>query len=169
MISVLFLIIIIVGFPSFMVIYNYKKCKDKSLAFILDEKNVLKPILCKNFGEDFILTKEGAYRVDNSKVRHVGYPMGWPGIFQKSMPSFLYKGDSTEPLDWNTVKIDPKYHVSAREIGSILEPEWIRTLIKGFKEGASGGLSKIERIVLFVGAGAGVCALIFIFVLLTRK
>jgi len=161
--------VIILFAPVLMFFWNYQRCAGKTLACFLDETDTLKPELCQNYGDDWLLSRDGAYRTDTSMVRQVRYPFGWPKALQQVMPAFLYKRGEMEPLDWKTVKIDPKNHVSAREVGALLEPEWLRALVKGIKEGASGGLTKQERIVMFIGAGAGVFALIMIFVLMTRK
>lgn len=169
MLGPLIMCIFIIAAPVILFFWNYQRTANKTLAYFLDETDTLKPELCVNYGDDWLLSKDGAYRTDTAMVRQERYPTGWPKALQQVVPAFLYKRGEMEPLNWKTVKIDPKNHVSAREVGALLEPEWLRALVKGIKEGASGGLTKQERIVLFIGAGAGVFALIMIFVLMTRK
>ena len=168
MVGSLFMGVIILVFPVVLFFFNYHRCAGKILGFFLDETDSMKPTLCKGYGDDWLLTKDAAYRTDTDKVRHVRYPFGWPRSLQQDLPAFLYKKGEMEPLDWKTVEIDPSDHVSAREIAALLEPEWLRALVKGVREGTGGGLTKQERMFMFVGAGASVLALILVFVVMSR-
>jgi hypothetical protein len=169
--SILFMVGFIIVMPTFLFLFNYQRCAGKTCSFFLDSTDFVKPILCKNYGDDWVIDKKGdsAYRTNTDKVRMVRYPFGWPKALQQVMPGYLYQKGEMEPLDWKTVEIDPKYHVSAREIASLLEPEWLRALLQGVRQsGGGGGLTKQERIFMFVGSGAAVLALILVFIIMTR-
>jgi hypothetical protein len=158
---------IVVFSPMLLFLWNYKRCANKVAAYFLEESTSLKPELCKTYGDDWILSKDGAYRLNTDKTRNVRFPSGWPSMLQQVVPALLYQRGNLDPLDWRTLNLEK--HLSAREVGALLDPEWLRALVKGIREGAGGGLTKIERIVLFVAAGSSVFALIMVFVLMTKK
>ncbi len=166
MLGPLLMLFILVLAPSLLFFLNYRKTSGKVLAFFLEENTRVRPELCSTIGDEWIVSKDGAYRLDSNKTRNVGYPTGWPRALQQVIPSLIYSRGDTEPLDWRKLNIEDR--MSAREIGALLESEWLRALVKGIKEGSGGGMSKMERMVLFVGAGASAFSLVMIFVLLTR-
>jgi len=161
------MIVICVFVPVILFFWNYQRCSNKVLAYFLDATTGLKPELCKVV-DTWALSKDGAYRLDEEMVRNVRYPTGWPRALQQVMPALLYLRGDVQPLDWRTASIDLATRISPREVGALLDSEWLRALVKGVREGTAGGLTKQERIFMFIGAGASALALIMIFVLMTR-
>jgi hypothetical protein len=169
MTGAILMMVVVLMLPGVAFLMNYRKCNGRVAAFFLDQTDELKPVLCKKLSETWAITKDGcAYRLSTEKVRQIYWPLGYPRILQLKISGYLYISNETNPLDWKTVELKAGDYVSSKEIGALLEPEWLKALVRGVKEGGASGMSKMERMVMFVGAGAGVASLIMIFVVMTK-
>lgn len=91
------------------------------------------------------------------------YPAGWPIFLQQSIPSVMCDRANGVVLDWSDLA---NANVKAKEVGAAMEPQWIKSFIKGATE--SRGESKMSRMLPLLSLVAVILCLVMIFVLFTK-
>ena len=133
------------------------------LCVILEQDRSVKTRLIKVEG-DFLDIDDGQYLVNPDAVRLMRYPSGWPVWLQQIVPTCLYRKDEVEPLDWNTqVPITS----SASALAAVMEPEWIKLIVSGTKEGSSS-LTGGRKVLTMIGLGASIVSLVMAFYIITK-
>ena len=160
--GVTFFVLFCVVIPVFIFFWNQNRTAGKVLAFILEEDKSVKISLYSIRG-DFVLVGDEGYYIFPDRVRLTRYPGGWPTMLQQIVPVVLYNRGDAEPLDWNKLI---KRTVSATEVGSAMEPEWLKNIVRGAREGSKG--DKTQRVFLMVSIGISVICLLLLFYMLSR-
>lgn len=116
---------------------------------------------------EFIVDGTDKWFIREEQVKLVGYPLMWPealGMFKQTVPCSLYMPGRGEPLDWE----DPSTgSLSSKELSAILDPYWLRALVKGVEE-AGGKPSRGEKILPWLAVGASIACLVLVFVVLAK-
>lgn len=118
---------------------------------------------------DLLHYGEHDYIIVGKQIKHVWYPLVWPkilGMFQQSIDCSLYKVGAGQPLDWEdpTLKV-----IDSRELKAILDPHWLRALVRGVVEETQGGKKGgSERMMVFLSVGISAVCLILLFVVMTK-
>lgn len=122
----------------------------KLLCIMLESDRTVKRYLRKVQGS-FIKFSDSNYLVVGESIRFVRYPDNWPSFLQQTVPAALYNRGDTQPLDWTSTN-----HVgmSANELNAVLEPEWMRAIVKGTQApGTQGRLQGMLPIMTLMAAG----------------
>tara|TARA_Y100000296_G_C5120244_1_gene230003 strand:+ start:431 stop:967 length:537 start_codon:yes stop_codon:yes gene_type:complete len=134
----------------------------RMLCWIMEEDRSAKQTMLKVQG-DFVVVDDERYVVTPEAVRLIRYPSGWPPWMQQIVPCSLYSRGNAAPIDWAT---STPTHLSATELGSILDPNWMRLIVRGTKEGGTvGGTS---RIITFATLGMAAVSIVMIFYLISQ-
>lgn len=160
--GITFFILFAVVIPVALFFWNQSRSAGKVLTCILEEDKSLKITLYPIRG-DFVLVEDEGYYIFPDRVRLTRYPGGWPKVLQQVVPVVLYNRGDAEPLDWNRLI---KRTVSATEVGSAMEPEWLKNIVRGAREGSKG--DKTQRVFLMVSIGISVICLLLLFYMLSR-
>ena len=133
----------------------------KMLCWIMDDDRSAKQKLVKVTG-DFIDLDDEKYIVNTNAVRLIRYPTGWPNFMQQIMPCCLYSRGNANPIDWNIAR---PVSLSSMELGSILDPNWMRLIVRGTKE---QGVASTSRLVTFASLALGAVSVVIMFYLVTK-
>ena len=133
----------------------------RMLCWIMDDDRSAKQSLVKVQG-DFVTMDDERYVVHPDAVRLIRYPTGWPNFMQQIMPCALYQRGNAEPINWNT---SVPTHLSSMELGSILDPNWMRLIVRGTKD--QGG-TPANRMITFATLGIGAVSIVIMFYLVTK-
>jgi hypothetical protein len=162
------LIIILMCFPLVLQAWVRGKVKGRMLAGIIEKG---KPLGFKLLKLDGDMMHDGSddFLIIDKQVKLVQFPMGWPkilGSFQQTVGCSLYIRGQGEPLDWE----NPKSKViDSKELRDILDPYWLRALVKGVIE-ETQGIKKggSDRMMIFLSVGCSAICLILLFVVMTK-
>jgi len=134
--------------------------KDKSITFKLYKVE-----------GPYVQVEDEKYGVSPSRIRFMGFPLGWPKLFQQVIPCSMYQREDFQPLDLN----EPTDWVnlvgskdSAVEMSAILEPRWLAQIVRGTREGASIEDNRVKKWLPAVTLGIVVAILVFMFYLITK-
>jgi len=133
----------------------------RMLCWLMDDDRSAKQKLVKVNG-DFVIMDDEQYLVHPDAVRLIRYPTGWPNFMQQVMPCALYSRGNAEPINWNTAV---PTHLSSMELGSILDPNWMRLIVKGTKD--QGG-TPANRMITFAGLGLGAISVVMLFYVVSK-
>ena len=162
--GILLSVLVVVVGPVVVFFWMRIKVNGKILCWILGEDRSAKSKLCKVAG-DYVLIGGDKYLIDSDTVRLVRYPTGWPVWLQQTVPVCLYNEGNADPIDWITQQ--PKGR-SAKELAAILDPEWLKAIVRGTKESSSQAIPNGFKTMLMVAAGAAVVGLVVMFYLLSK-
>lgn len=146
------------------------KTKGRMMAAI---KAVGKPLQFKLLRVDGELLHDGTHDyIINGKpgnIIPVDYPLNFPKVidgFRVRIDCSLYKEGQGEPVNWDSPMVKT---IDSRELKSILDPYWLRAIVKGTVEEtmAAGGVKGGNRWSLMSLAVSGFC-LIVLFVVLYK-
>lgn len=160
--GLLLMVVVILLMPSVLFFYMQWKCAGKMLCFFLEEDKSTRPELTRIEG-DFIVSEEGMYDIEPEKIRLMRYPLGWPRFLQQILPAGLYERDNAIPLDWITLEAAT---ISASELHTVLDKNWLKNLVAGAREGATGG--KFEKMVPMLSLAVSGLVLLMMFILMTK-
>lgn len=135
----------------------------KMLCFFLEPNRMSKPKLLKTIGDYVYLGKE-PYAIDSDCIRYVRYPTGWPSMFQIPVPCSLYEIGRFTPLNWNDLG-EPG--VTSREVGAVLDPDWLALIVRGTKEGQIS-TDKNLKLLMMICAAVSIIGMILTFYVITR-
>jgi len=160
--TAIFLVLFCVVIPVALFFWNQNRTAGKVLGVMLEEDKSLsiKPYPVRG---DFVLIGDEGYYIFPDRVRFMRYPSGWPSPLQQNMPAVLYNRGDGEPLDWNKLI---RRTVSATEVGAAMEPEWLKNIVRGAREGGKG--DKGTKVFLFISIGIGIICLLLLFYMLSR-
>jgi len=162
--SAVLMLIFVASGPVIFFFITRARVAGKLLCWILEEDRSARQRLLKVKG-NFIQMEQERYFVNPDSVRFVRYPASWPVWMQQTVPCSLYKRGEGNPLDWNTLA--PIGPASAVELGTVLDPEWIKLVVKGTSEiGKTGG--NRERLLLIIAIGASGLTLLLTFYLVSK-
>ena len=133
----------------------------RMLCWIMEDDRSAKQRLVK-VGGDFVTMDDEQYIVHPDAVRLIRYPTGWPNFMQQVMPCALYSRGNAEPINWNT---STPTHLSSMELGSILDPNWMRLIVRGTKDQAA---SPANRMITFAGLGLGSISVVMLFYVVSK-
>ena len=133
----------------------------RMLCWIMEDDRSAKQRLVK-VGGDFVTMDDEQYIVHPDAVRLIRYPTGWPNFMQQVMPCALYSRGNAEPINWNT---STPTHLSSMELGSILDPNWMRLIVRGTKDQAS---TPANRMITFASLGIGAVSVVMLFYLVSK-
>ena len=153
-------------FPLILQFAIRMRASGKLLCGIVSKDKPLNFKLLKVKGGEFVEQEEDEWLVDTNQVKLVKYPLLWPRIldmFTQIVPCSLYMRGRAEPLDWENPSVGS---LSSKELPVILDPHWLGALVKGVTEG--GGISKRERMLLYITAGAAIICMVLVFVVLYK-
>ncbi len=150
--------------PILLFFVNRMRVAGKILCVILDEDRSVRTRLVKVEG-DYLNVGENRYIVNPDAVRLMRYPAGWPIWLQQIVPTCLYKVEEAEALDWNTQL--PIVN-SSSALSAVMEPHWLKLIVKGTKEGGEGGLASGSKLLIVVGLGVSVLVLVLMFYVISR-
>jgi hypothetical protein len=134
----------------------------RMLCWIMDDDRSAKQTMLKVAG-DFVTIDDERYVVSPDAVRLIRYPAGWPPWMQQVVPCSLYARGNAVPIDWATATPTA---LSSVELGSILDPNWMRLIVKGTRDQGTEGTT--NRIVTFVSLGLGAVSVVMIFYLISQ-
>jgi len=132
----------------------------RMLCWVMEDDRSAKQRLVKVQG-DFVNMDDEKYIVHPDAVRLIRYPTGWPGFMQQIMPCALYSRGNAEPINWNS---SVPTHLSSMELGSILDPNWMRLIVKGTKDQTTPANS----IMTIASLGIGGVSVAMIFFLISK-
>lgn len=133
----------------------------RMLCWVMDDDRSAKQRLVKVSG-DFVTMDDERYIVHPDAVRLIRYPTGWPSFMQQVMPCALYSRGNAEPINWN--EASPR-HLSSMELGSILDPNWMRLIVRGTKDQAG---TPANRMITFASLAIGGVSVVMIFYLISK-
>ena len=165
-IPVVLLIIFIMAFPVLLQFSIKSKTRGKHLCAIIEKGKPLTIKLLKITKDDFVRDKDDEWMLKTNLMKPIDYPIGWPRIlsgFQQGIWCSLVMRGRSDPLDWEN---PPAGALSSKELPVVLDPHWLINLVKGV--GEEGRVSKGEKILTWVAAGAAVLALVMIFYVISR-
>jgi hypothetical protein len=143
-----------------LIIWNKKRVAGKMLCFFARKDKSVKPELCE-LRSSFVIWKDRAYDVYPDFVRVIRFPMGWPALFQESVPASLYDEESALPKDW--VSLDEPKEGSLR-LRSALDESWMKKLVQESSAQPGSGFSfnwkKVLPILALVLGGIGLIVII---------
>ena len=157
-VPIIFLVVIFMSFPLMIQAFVWFRSKGKHLCAILEKGKPLDIRMLQIYKDEFVKDKDDTWILDTTLMKPVDFPIGWPpllGIFQKRVWCSLVQRGRAEPLDWSNPSISK---LSSKELPDILDPHWLKALVKGIEEGTGG--SKRDRIILYLAAGAGTLSLL---------
>ena len=134
------------------------------LCIILEEDKSVRNRLVKVEG-NYLTIGDSRYLVDPDTVRLMRYPSGWPVWLQQIVPTCLYRSDEAHPLDWNT---QAPVQDSASALAAVMEPEWLKLIVRGTREGAESVGGSGSRIITILGIGVSVVTLVMMFYVISR-
>ena len=162
------LLLILMSFPLVLQAWVRGKCKGRILAAIIEKG---KPLGFKLLKLDGDMMHDGGddFLIRDKQVKLVQYPMGFPkvlGSFQQTISCSLYVRGKGEPLDWEDPQVKT---IDSKELRAILDPYWLRALVKGVIEESSGGKKGgSERMMVFLSVGLSAICMILLFVVMTK-
>ena len=162
--ELIFIYMLLLTVPVGMYFYIVWKIRGKTLCYFLEPNKGVTPVLLP-CDEDFVYdySRGDAYYIYPEKIRLTDYPSMMPKFLRQNVPSVLYERGNGEPLDWIELS---KRTISAKEIGSAMEPKWIQSIVQGARESApESGFKKFVPVLSLVVGGL---ALVMIFVLFTK-
>ena len=133
----------------------------KMLCWMMDDDRSAKQKIVKVTG-DFVEMDDERYIVNAEAVRLIRYTTGWPNFMQQVMPCALYSRGNANPIDWNDAK---PTSLSSMELGSILDPNWMRLIVRGTKE---QGVTSGNRLITFASLGLGAVSVVVMFYIVTK-
>jgi len=163
---VLFALIMV--FPLAMQGWIRLKTRGRHLAVIIEAG---KPLVFRMLRVDGDKIHDGNddFLIKDSQTKITDYPIIFPRLlsaFQVPVPASLYKRGTGNPINWE----DPSIRtISSKELKAILDPEWMRALVKGVV--AESGVAKhssSERILTFLTLGASAICLVLLFLVMTK-
>ena len=160
--GITFFVLFAVVIPVALFFWNQNRTAGKVLTLILEEDKSL-TISPNPIKGDFVLVGDEGYYIFPDRVRFMRYPSGWPKVLQQIMPAVLYNRGDGEPLDWNKLV---RRTVSATEVGAAMEPEWLKNIVRGAREGSKG--DKTQRVFLMVSIGISIVCLLLLFYMLSK-
>ena len=134
----------------------------RMLCWIMEDDRSAKQAMLKVAG-DFVTIDDERYVVSPEAVRLIRYPAGWPPWMQQVVPCSLYSRGNAVPIDWAT---STPTALSSTELGAILDPNWMRLIVKGTREQGEG--SGTSRMITFVSLGLGAISVVMIFYLISQ-
>jgi len=134
----------------------------RMLCWIMEDDRSAKQAMLKVAG-DFVTIDDERYVVSPEAVRLIRYPSGWPPWMQQVVPCSLYARGNAVPIDWATAT---PTSLSSTELGSILDPNWMRLIVKGTREQGVEGTA--NKIVTFMSLGLGAISVVMIFYLISQ-
>ena len=165
-IPIVLLVIFFMSFPLLIQFYVRNKCKGMHLCTIIEKGKPLTIKMLKVYKDDFVRDKDDEWMLKTNLMKPIDYPIGWPKIlagFQQGVWCSLVMRGRSDPLDWEN---PPAGALSSKELPVVLDPHWLINLVKGVGEG--GGVSKSEKMLSYVAAGASVIALLAVFYAISR-
>lgn len=158
-ISWAFLLFVFLGLPLALIVILKSRVRGKVLAWILEEDRTITVKLLPRKG-DFAIFKGDYYLIDEEYTRTIWYPSNLPVFLQNQVPVLLLETGRAEPLRWTELQ---KKGLSPKELGDVLDPQWMGHLIKGAGgQPVTGGMSKLFSWLLLGGL---VVSLLLIFAL----
>ena len=154
--------VVLLIFPTLMFFYMRARTTGKILCWMLEEDRTAKQYLRKVQG-DFVRFPDSSYLVNSDSVRFVRYPASWPSFLQQTIPCSLYRRGDTQPLDWTTAA---SIALSASELSSVMEPEWMKLIVKGTKDSSAQG--RLSNLMPALSLGATGLVAILVFYLISR-
>ncbi len=164
MVQTLILLWMVLAGPLILFFIYRVKVAGKILCVILEEDRSVKNRLVKVEG-NYISIGDSKYVVNPDAVRLMRYPSGWPVWLQQIVPTCLYRADELQPLDWNTQ--EPVSN-SASALAAVMEPDWLKLIVRGTREGAPSGLAGGSRLMGMLGIGVSVITLVMLFYVISR-
>lgn len=134
----------------------------KLLCVMLESDRTARQYLKKVQGS-FVRFPDSNYLVVGDSIRFVRYPTNWPPFLQQTIPSALYNRGDTQPLSWTSAQ---HQGMSANELAAVLEPEWMRAIVKGTQ--ASGTQGRLQTMMPMLTLMASALALVLIFYIISR-
>ena len=134
----------------------------RMLCWIMEDDRSAKQAMLKVAG-DFVTIDDERYVVSPDAVRLIRHPSGWPPWMQQVVPCSLYARGNAVPIDWATAT---PTSLSSTELGSILDPNWMRLIVKGTRE--QGETSPANKMVTFASLGLGAVSVVMIFYLINQ-
>ncbi len=162
--GILLTIITVVLGPIAVFFWMRVKVNGKILCWVLGEDRTAKPRLCKVAG-DYVTIGDDRYLVDADAIRLVRYPTGWPVWLQQVVPACIYVEGNADPIDWVTQQPMSR---SAKELAAILDPEWLRAIVRGTRESASQAIPGGLKAMVMISAGAAVGGIVLMFYLISK-
>jgi len=160
------LVIFFMSFPLVLQFFVRSRCRGKHLATIIEKGKPMKIKLLKINRDDFVKDGEDEWMLKTNLMKPIDYPIGWPKMlagFQQSVWCSLLMRGRTDPLNWED---PPAGALSSKELPALLDPHWLINLVKGV--GADTKVSKGERILAMISAGAGVLAILGVIYVISR-
>lgn len=160
----LMMVLIFLFVPVIIFFWNQQRIAKKVLCLFLEEDRSINQRLLPA-QTDFVLDlKMGqAYYIYPDNVRFMRYPAGWPTAIQQVVPVVLYERGNGEPLDWVHLE---KRVVSATEIGAAMEPEWLKNIVRGYRE--TSGETKMQKMLPLLSVALGAICMLLLFVVMTK-
>jgi len=165
-IPIILLVIFFMSFPLLLQFYVRSRVRDRHLCTIIEKGKPLSIKLLKVYKDDFVRDKDDEWMLKTNLMKPVDYPIGWPKIlagFQQGVWCSLVMRGRSDPLDWEN---PPAGALSSKELPVVLDPHWLINLVKGV--GEEGRVSKGEKILAMVAAGASVVALLAVFYVISK-
>jgi len=168
-IQAVFMLFVIFGMPVFVYAFVKLRVIGKMGCIFLEKDKSLNFKLHKVKGRTIELADE-TYGVNPSRIRIMRFPIGWPALFQQSIPVQLYQRedyhplDMVDPVDWVHLK-DGKD--SAIMVKSSQEPALFKRLVEGTEEGGSK-LSKTSKLIPMLTLGCAALVLLIMFYLISK-
>jgi len=168
-IPVVFIIVCIMAAPLMVQWYIRRITSKRHLCAIISPGQPLQFKMLKVVGDDFVKDGADEWTLKPDLMKPVSYPLVWPrglDAFRRDVWCSLVMRGRGDPLDWSN---PPAGALSSKELPVVLDPHWLISLIKGVgEEGAGRGLGKMERMMIFLGAGMSAVCMVLIFVVMTK-
>lgn len=166
--AILFCIMMV--FPLALQFYVRMKCKGRRLAAIITKAGPVEFKLLK-VQDDFMPDGDARYIIKPGSElnKPVDYPISWPKMldgFRKTVDCSLYHEGNGSPINWKSPQAKV---IDSKELTALLDPIWLRYLIRGVVEETAGvtGKSK-DRMWLFLAVGTSGISMILLFVVMYK-
>jgi len=151
-----FVLVITILTPLFLIAWNRQRVKGKILCYFNRKDKSLVSKLCE-LRSDFVIFEDRAYDIYPDFVRITRFPMGWPAMLQELVPSLLYDEEDAIPLDW--INLDNRLERSMN-LKSALEENWVRKLVHEAATEGSGTKLNWRKILPIALIAIGIIGLI---------